>query len=196
MSFHTDCVEWDGGKFYFKVDRLELASNGVVIFMPSAKSESYRELRPYFPRMKWSQSLDDLCVVYVADPYDEPPYSEKFNGSWFISPDFGTSALPFVAQYITDLLGGDRGKTLVYGSSMGGFSALYLGYFLKSEGIYVECPQIDLREYPGSREVAGRLLEKGDAGEEWVNVFSFYRKNGFPKSKVKLSLNFGDRPHT
>ncbi|TNH16622.1 hypothetical protein [Halomonas sp. BL6] len=195
MNSYTECVEWNGGKFYFKVDRLDLAPNGVVIFMPSAKSEAYKNLRPYFPRGKWSNSLENLCVIYIADPYDEPPYSENFNGSWFISPDLGISALPFVSMHIKKILKNHHGKVLVYGSSMGGFSALYLGAMLSSDGIYAECPQIDLRDYPGSREIAKRLVEMNNAGEEWLNVFSFFRKNRFPCGEVKISLNIGDRPH-
>lgn len=195
MKLYTNCISIEDAKLYFKIDRLELSDNGIIIFMPSAKSDRFKDVRPYFPRVKWSDSLQDFCVIYVADPFDEPPYSERFRGSWFISPENGTSILPCVSSYLNELIPRNHGKILVYGSSMGGFAALYLGALLNADGIYAECPQIDLFDYPGSKGIAEIVLDKNNVGKEWTNVFSYYRNNGFPEAIVRISLNVGDRQH-
>lgn len=180
--------------YQFKVDRLDKSPNGVVIFMPSAKSLSAKNLKPYYPRIKWSSSLADYCVIYVADPFDGCSYVDEFNGSWFLSPT-GFSSLPIIAHLIKNIIPLDTKNIFVYGSSMGGFGALYLGSLIGAKGVIAECPQIDLRKYPNSKSVLSFCEQKGFINEEWKNIFSFYRTNGFSNCKVIISLNIGDRAH-
>ena len=80
----------------------------------------------------------------VLAPWDT--FGWRRQGSWF----WGEKGDDFVAHMIAALIEsrrrGDAGRPwFCMGSSMGGFGALYHGLALGCDGIYVMCPQVDLR---------------------------------------------------
>ncbi|WP_421206582.1 hypothetical protein [Aeromonas sp. 601027] len=185
-------VNVNGIEFKFILNKIECARNGVIIFMPSAKSNLTKKIHPYFPRVMWSKELGDYCSIYVSDPFDGKEYTDNFLASWFISED-GKSALPELASIFMSLIPVNSGPLIVYGSSMGGFSALYIGRMINSDAIIAEGPQINLERYPTSRNLIDSL--RSPPSPEWTNLFHFYRENGFPSGMVKIFINVGDAAH-
>jgi hypothetical protein len=155
--------------FNFRVHRGELAENGVVIFMPSAKSEAVKSHYPYYPRHTWANLLDRYCVVYVGNPCDRL-VCDFAPGSWFLNG--ATSALPSLADILIDLVGVGR-NILVYGSSMGGYAGVILGSLIGASHVIAECPQIDLPKYPPFKALLTDYLPGSIHETPWLNVFNF-----------------------
>jgi len=131
-------LEFDifGLKLHIKIDRYSNRHNGVIIFMPSAKSEKYTSLYPYFPRQKWSPMLGDYCVVYLSDPGDLLVRGIS-GGSWFFNRE--TSLLPVITNIIRDIFSNPTQRFFIYGSSMGGYGGMILGSLLKAKWVIAEC---------------------------------------------------------
>jgi hypothetical protein len=53
IDFVDYCYASNGLDFNFRVHRSSCAKNGIVVFLPSAKSDSTKDLYPYYPRHKW-----------------------------------------------------------------------------------------------------------------------------------------------
>lgn len=189
-SNYSKCIK--GINFNFIVNNIELANNGIVIFTPSAKSTLAKDIYPYFPRVKWSNELSDYCTIYISDPFDREKHMDGFSGSWFLSMD-GKSALPMIASIILNIISPYSGPIIIYGSSMGGFSALYLGKLIEADGIIAEAPQIDLEQYHTSRDLIKSL--KLRPSKEWIDPFIFFRINGFPRGFLHIYINLGDSSH-
>lgn len=187
-NFHVDDID-----FNFKIHRLDCIQNGVVIFMPSAKSEIYRSLYPYYPRHKWANSLKKYCVIYVGDPCDKL-VSDFSPGSWFFHREI--SLIPALKNLLQNFIGSSNKNILVYGSSMGGYGALLLGQLIRAKYVIAECPQIDLYKYHPFRQLLNGYIGDGVLNSPWSNVFKFYNKFGFNDGmKVDIYINLGDQAH-
>ncbi|CAI8779617.1 YqiA/YcfP family alpha/beta fold hydrolase [Pseudomonas sp. IT-P291] len=80
--------------------------------------------------------------------------------------------------------------TFLIGSSMGGYAALYFGFWMDVGGIIVTNPQVD---YQSSRRHSLQNWERQirEAGTNWVDLNDFIYR--FP-SKPKLYIEHGDYP--
>jgi hypothetical protein len=180
-----------GLNLHLKIDRYNQRCNGVILFMPSAKSDRYIDLYPYFPRQSWSSMLSDYCVVYLNDPGDFP---ERTGGSWFFNKKI--SLLPAISNIIKDIFRTPSQSFFVYGSSMGGYGGLILGVLLKARGVVAESPQLDLREYKPFQSLVGNFLDPAILESAWIDVFHFLREASFNEEmQIRLLYNVGDVIH-
>lgn len=193
MDHHDYSFHLNGMEFNFRVHRLDCVDNGIIFFLPSAKSDSTRDLYPYYPRQKWHSELLDYCVIYISDPCDK--LVEGFSpGSWFFNRD--ESVLPFIKYYILNIVDLNSKKILVYGSSMGGYAALLLGQLIGANFVIAECPQLDLFKYKPFRALLGGYLSEAVFDRSWVSVFKYFNQFGFGAvEKIDIYLNYGDLIH-
>ena len=94
-----------------QVNNLKKKKNGVVIFFPSfyIKERDTDSINnndnsvkwPNFTRYTWSKDLENICTVFVADPFQFSNGNER--SSWFIAPN-GESIIPEIASYIKSIL--------------------------------------------------------------------------------------------
>lgn len=94
-----------------QVNNLKKKKNGVVIFFPSfyIKERDTDSINnnansvkwPNFTRYTWSRDLENICTIFVADPFQFSNGNER--SSWFIAPN-GESIIPEIASYIKSIL--------------------------------------------------------------------------------------------
>lgn len=169
-----------------QVNNLKKKKNGVVIFFPSfyIKERDTESINhgdnsvkwPNFTRHTWSNDLDNVCTIFVSDPFQYVNGNDS--SSWFFASD-GRSILPEIASYIRGILniktkeqksqetnplnnflqmsiryGTSKccGPIITYGSSMGGFAAFLFSCYLEPTLCFCECPQANLLKYKYSKE--------------------------------------------
>ena len=169
----TNVVKKNGATCRFIVNNLKYKNNGVVIFFASARTNYNRY--PVYSRHTWHKYLPSLCSISVADPYELDPDCAESHGSWYIGKD-GKSSLPIIADCIKEILGSEHGPIITYGSSMGGYASILCGYYIKSDAIVAECPQIDLTTYHYANI---RLSKLKYIDENIINIFNFWKNNTF-----------------
>lgn len=117
----------------------------LVVFFPGLRRKGSR-LDPFYNRMNWVADYVCSCL-FVSDPglKAEP----EVRGTWHQ----GSAAYYAVERAAADIaaISGefkfDREKTILYGSSQGGFTAMGVGAYLKGARVLAECPQTDLRQF-------------------------------------------------
>jgi hypothetical protein len=134
---------------------LHVAGSDILcIFLPSGRAPNAIST---YPRLGWKKRLSGLDILYLADPYQNVEEFKAIGGSWFISRE-GDSILPVFAEVLNRFIAksGYR-RTILYGSSMGGYAAIILGCWIDNSHAIAECPQIFLDKYPVSNGVITRF---------------------------------------
>lgn len=162
----------------------------LIVFLPSAITNQ-KTVRPYFPRISWVEFLKgSFDCLYLADPFDDIQSYQAFGGSWFIDNTTKTSVIEQMAVAIREFSAAERyKKTILYGSSMGGYAALLLGGLLDNCTVFAECPQIYLEKYSKSKELIDFL---GISPDHLPNVLDFMTKK---QTKYHLYINLHDNHH-
>ena len=155
---HIECVSIDlVSKYCENLFFRSPGSDVLLVFLPSVNGKS---VYPYFPRKSWADALaKKYNVLYISDPYQPLPQYKESMGSWFISPD-GKLTLEVLAKALVEVKKNIGAREIVlYGSSMGGYAALILASLIDGSKAIAECPQIYLKNHPGSRYVCEKLLD-------------------------------------
>tara|TARA_B000000460_G_C21510312_1_gene390666 strand:+ start:756 stop:1436 length:681 start_codon:yes stop_codon:yes gene_type:complete len=137
---------------YFSNDR----SNKLIVMLPAVTD---KDIFPYYPRISWAKELNkNFSLLYISDPFQNLTEYSNAMGSWFIGLD-GNSVLENVALLIEKkCVDGGYEDVLLYGSSMGGYAALMLSKYVNFKTkVIAECPQLFLKNHPGSRSVVEML---------------------------------------
>jgi len=125
-------------------------SDILCIFLPSGREQNAIST---YPRLGWRKKLPGLDLLYLADPFQHVEEFKTIGGSWFIDLK-GESVLPSLGEVLRKHVerSGYR-KTILYGSSMGGYAAIILGSMINNAHAIAECPQLYLERYPTSNHV-------------------------------------------
>lgn len=137
------------------------------------------------------------------------PFYNESKGSWFVSPE-GESLLCKLGNFFNNCK--EFNRILFYGSSMGRYAALCLGFLVKNSYVISECPQIFLDKHPGSRYVCQStnvdksfieplaFLERGQEPNKVVLVCSIwdnhYKKHVIPFIEEIREMNASFKLHT
>ena len=157
------------------------SSDILLVFLPAVNNKN---IYPYYPRKSWGEELSKVYnVLYISDPYQPLPEYKDSMGSWFISPE-GKSTLGMLAEKIEVFMREISAKNVVfYGSSMGGYAAIILSCLIENSKAISECPQLYMKEHPGSRFVCENILDKNTKIND-IEPLSFFEKN----SKYDLNI--------
>lgn len=143
-----------------KVFRPELASNGIIVSLPSAG----RKYLPYFTRVKWNILFPDKCFIACADP-SILECDSSLNGTWFLDKEKGSRLVDFASwlnKFLIENIDGEKAKIVFTGSSMGGYASIYLANLFEGSYAFAECPQINLYNYPGSKKAIDAIFHESD----------------------------------
>lgn len=131
-----------GQSFRYQLHRRP--GEALIVFFPGLRGPTSKAVE-YYNRLTWSPYFRASCL-FVADPCLSASRPE-LRGSWFQgSKDF--FAIEKVAgdiRAISEEFGFSEAKTILYGSSQGGFASLGTGAYLTAATILSECPQSDVR---------------------------------------------------
>jgi hypothetical protein len=170
---------------------LHVAGSDILcIFLPSGRAPNAIST---YPRLGWKKRLSGLDILYLADPYQNVEEFKAIGGSWFISRE-GDSILPVFAEVLNRFIAksGYR-RTILYGSSMGGYAAIILGCWIDNSHAIAECPQIFLDKYPVSNGVITRFCSP-EQREKLPNAVSILLENA-NSSRFTIAVNAFDQHH-
>jgi len=136
-------VNKDGIKFEFLIKR-KVSSKNLIIFGSGAYN--INQLKPpIFHRYSWSSEIDEN-VIYYNDP---TLYLTDITLAW----GYGTKDKHYleiiykILEKLMNIMSIEKRKTIIYGSSGGGFMAIMLATFLKGSVALVNNPQVDISKY-------------------------------------------------
>lgn len=131
-----------GKSFSYRMHRRQ--GDRLAVFFPGLRSRTSTEVE-YYNRLSWSDSFPHSCL-FVADP-GLSAKNPTVRGTWFQGgKDFFSAEK--VAQDIREIsaeFGFSEARTVLYGSSQGGFAALSIGAYLTGAVVLAECPQSNVR---------------------------------------------------
>lgn len=136
--------EYDGLRYDFAFAKKPKAKRLFVLFSGAASRDKVNP--PVFQRWKWADRFPGH-VLYVSDPalYEH----ERLGLAWYVGVG-SKDPLPFIAQTVHELAAYLKIKpkrTVMYGSSGGGFAALRMQDFLDGVTSVAINPQVTLRKY-------------------------------------------------
>jgi len=162
-------------KACLKIYRRNLASNGIVVALPSLG----KKYLPYFTRAKWHYLFPDKCFIACADP-SLIENSTALNGSWFLDKKKGSRLIDladWLNCFIKKNVNEGKAKVVFAGSSMGGYASIYLANLIEGSFAFAECPQINLYNYRGSREAIEYIAGDNDTAlAEHVNLIHLFKR--------------------
>ena len=164
----------------------------LVVFLPAARTNPLGS-EPYYVRLGWAERLPGFDCLYIADPFERETDALGLAGSWFVDAE-GQSALPALAAAISaHAETGGYERVTIYGSSMGGYGALVLGYLMPGVRVISECPQIYLDRYPASQAI----LERYAGGTHPANIRTLhdYVCGTSTTSTMHILVSMHDRSH-
>lgn len=135
--------EHDGVPFNYHLKQRN--GDQLVVFMPSLRPPGNTNLR-FVNRLAWMDDYSCSCL-FVTDPgLSNKP---EIRGSWFQGSECSFAAERVAADIseIAKNYGCGVNKTILYGSSQGGFAAMAVAVFLPEVIVVAECPQIDVRQF-------------------------------------------------
>lgn len=158
-------------------------AKGVVCLFPSAQPIGKR-INPVFHRWSWAYQLKDYHVLSFSDP---GLYYSEIGAAWFLGCeqlDLVEEVADFIRK-ISKKIDIKENRFMLYGSSMGGFSALMVASHLDGAMAVAEVPQIDLKKYPVKSAIDsiescvlnGRsIFDYSESFPERVDVFARFKK--------------------
>lgn len=171
-----------------KIDNISSVKNGIIVFMPGAYTlRKFGILNfPVYPRISWAKDLLNYCVVFIADPVCDLSLNVS-NSSYFLDKS-GDSWLLQIAEYLKGYFESGS-KFYVYGSSMGGYSAILLSFFLNADYCIAECPISNLENSPYSKNRVSRLEDKKFYYLHISQFFNKFYKNSHTKMLIHYYSN-------
>jgi hypothetical protein len=124
----------------------------LVVFFSSLRPPE--NTRPdYFNRVKWASELDCSCL-YVADPGLQ--LRANVRGTWYqgTTDFYASERVAHDVRNIAREFDFDLAKSVLTGSSQGGFGALAVGAYLPGTRVMAEMPQTNVLLYEAKAEVA------------------------------------------
>ncbi len=187
-----------------QINNLNKKKNGVVVFFPSfyiqerdsdtIEHDDNSIKWPNYTRYTWSRDLDDICTVFISDPFQFVNGNDK--SSWFFGND-GNNILSEIALYLKLLFDYPNcGPIINYGSSMGGFAAFLFSCYLEPTLCFSECPQSDLMKYKYSKEYLDtcKVLGINEANSNDLSISAIIR-NHKPSFKFLVHFYSLDKMH-
>ena len=175
----------DGYKCRIKIENKDKAKNGVIVFLPAGfrlKKLGVINFPLYF-RSNWSSDLSNYCVVSIADPL----IKYKLNcvlSSFFIRQN-GESWLEQIAIYLKKIFNDDC-RFLLYGSSMGGYAAILLSFYLNADYCIAECPISNLEKSGYFRDRLSSIDVKNNV---YLHISEFINTH-YQSNKTKMYIHF------
>lgn len=171
-----------------KIDNISSVKNGIIVFMPAAYCpKKYGKFNyPIYHRSSWASDLSNYCVVSIADPICEPCL-DVVTSSFFLDQN-GDSWLLQIAEYLKGYFESGS-KFYVYGSSMGGYSAILLSIFLNADYCIAECPISNLENSLFSKNRVSRLEDKKFYYLHISQFFNKFYKNSHTKMLIHYYSN-------
>lgn len=164
------------------IDALVMCGNNpkrAVISFTSMNPGKYERWSWFYNRHK--EGCEDLYIIFRDNDH-----------RYYIGSDTAPTQVryhKFISEHLQkhNLSSKD---TFLVGSSMGGYAALYFGFWMDVAGVIVTNPQVD---YQSSRRHSLQNWERQirEAGTNWVDLNDFIYR--FP-SKPKLYIEHGDYP--
>ncbi|MGE0698069.1 MAG: hypothetical protein AB7O57_03160 [Hyphomicrobiaceae bacterium] len=132
-----------GVNFHYKLFRSP--GDRLLVFFPALRRAGLENVM-FYNRLTWESDFDCSCL-YLADPALQ--FSSEVRGGWFQGrPEYFT--VERMALDLSDIIKEfrfDPAKTLLYGSSQGGYGALAVGAHMGPVKVLAECPQTRLRYF-------------------------------------------------
>jgi hypothetical protein len=154
----------------------------LICLFPSAQQANSERLNPVFHRWTWAYQIGNTHTISLSDP---SLYESTLHANWFQSKS-GQDYFQLTAEFIKNLaenLDIKTDKILLYGSSMGGFSALMAGAHIPESLVIAEVPQIDLRRY----YISSSLRQIEEAHFNNIPIEDYYRAK---KSQINVLDRF------
>ncbi|MGR0185139.1 hypothetical protein [Azospirillum aestuarii] len=174
--------------FYYKL--FNRGGDELIVFMPSL-IQPKNKIPDIYNRLSWADSFSCSCL-FVSDP----GITESVRGSWFQGTQefFAIEALADDLRAIAGQFNFDLKKTILYGSSQGGFVSLACASYLSEVLVLAECPQSDIRLFVQKEDTARAAMScyGVKSFEETPEEFAYrlslpeiFKKRGYiPRAKV------------
>ncbi|NUB11297.1 hypothetical protein GAY28_00435 [Azospirillum brasilense] len=174
--------------FYYKL--FNRGGDELIVFMPSLIQPN-NKTPDIYNRLTWADNFSCSCL-FVSDP----GITETVRGSWFQGTQefFAIESLADDLRTIAGQFGFDLKKTILYGSSQGGFVSLACASYLSEAIVLAECPQSDIRLFVQKEDTARAAMScyGVKSFEETPEEFTYrlslpdlFEKRGYiPRAKV------------
>jgi hypothetical protein len=163
--------------FLIKINNSEKA-----IILGSGAYDSTKLVPPIFQRHKWIKHFKDNVIFYN----DPTLYLGKINIGWGqgTPKEFYLEKIADILKLLLEKLNISQNKTLLYGSSAGGFMSLMLGGYLMESNVLVNNPQTIVWNYYENHinamfNVAYPGISRDDIKKQYnerLNILDFYKK--------------------
>lgn len=179
-------------------------SDKLVVFFNGAIQTDKIGL-PSFQRWSWQKDLPYSSIIFSDPTILDMLQSSKIKGNigWYQGNinNFALNTIRGIVNEFSNFLQINSSNTLFYGSSAGGFSALYSSYLLKGSRACIVNPQINIFDY--HKHHSSKILEHLNIGlptsyevEKRLNIIELY-KNDVSKipSHIYYKQNLLDTHH-